>query len=311
MITKNKPDTINKTNGNAFAFKVNLKFDTSIEDVSVEKSVNDYSTVALELFYDVLTEMRSLQTKFNDKLLELESLKTDVDLAKDALLNTTSLTSISTRLSDLETTVAASTSAFAEATSIMMLIDSVNSRIDELLSGTVSLQIKYNTDSFKPGYGMVLDKTIPGQIVFASGVQNYSVINEVDFSFNIQGEKYVKLGIGGTQIRHLRLNGSGNPIPFTLTRDLTLYIDDSINAWRLGQTLRIVCDSQIIPSSYAITVKTDSQNITNSLTSYNTIITQLTAADFPTTYGRTGTTIIDIICTNAKTLTFSVDKIIR
>ena len=43
MITKNKPDTINKTNGNSFAFKVNLKFDTSIEDVSVEKSINDYS----------------------------------------------------------------------------------------------------------------------------------------------------------------------------------------------------------------------------------------------------------------------------
>jgi hypothetical protein len=311
MITKNKPDTINKTNGNAFAFKINLKFDTSIEDVAVEKSVNDYSTVALELFYDVLTEMRSLQTKFNDKLLELESLKTDVDLAKDALLNTTSLTSISTRLSDLETTVAASTSAFAEATSIMMLIDSVNSRIDELLSGTVSLQIKYNTDSFKPGYGMVLDKTIPGQIVFASGVQNYSVINEVDFSVNVQGEKYVNLGIGGTQIRHLKLNGSGNPIPFTLTRNLTLFIDDSVNSWKLGQTLRIVCDSQIIPSTYTITLKTDSQNITNSLASYNTIIAQLNAADFPTSYGRTGTTIIDIICTNAKTLTFSVDKIIR
>ena len=37
MITKNKPDTINKTNGNSFAFKVNVKFDTSIEDVAVEK----------------------------------------------------------------------------------------------------------------------------------------------------------------------------------------------------------------------------------------------------------------------------------
>jgi hypothetical protein len=118
-------------------------------------------------------------------------------------------------------------------------------------------------------------------------------------------------GIGGTQIRHLKLNGSGNPIPFTLTRNLTLFIDDSVNSWKLGQTLRIVCDSQIIPSTYTITVKTDSQNITNSLSSYNTIIAQLNAADFPTTYGRTGTTIIDIICTNAKTLTFSVDKIIR
>ncbi len=311
MITKNKPDTINKTNGNAFAFKVNLKFDTSIEDVSVEKSVNDYSTVALELFYDVLTEMRSLQTKFNDKLLELENLKTDVDLAKDALLNTTALTSLANRLSSLETTVAASTSAFAEATSIMSLIDSVNGRIDEILSGTTSLQISYNTESFKPGYGMALDKTIPNQIVFTSGVQNYSLINEVDLSVNTQGDKTVALGIGGTQIRHLKLNGSGSPIPFNLIRDLTIYIDDSSNTWKLGQTLRIVCDSQIVPSTYVINIKTDSLNITNSLATYNILVAQLTAADFPTTYGRTGTTIIDIICTNAKTLTFNVDKIIR
>jgi hypothetical protein len=255
--------------------------------------------------------MRSLQTKFNDKLLELENLKTDVDLAKDALLNTTALTSLANRLSSLETTVAASTSAFAEATSIMSLIDSVNGRIDEILSGTTSLQISYNTESFKPGYGMALDKTIPNQIVFTSGVQNYSLINEVDLSVNTQGDKTVALGIGGTQIRHLKLNGSGSPIPFNLIRDLTIYIDDSSNTWKLGQTLRIVCDSQIVPSTYVINIKTDSLNITNSLATYNILVAQLTAADFPTTYGRTGTTIIDIICTNAKTLTFNVDKIIR
>jgi hypothetical protein len=311
MITKNKPDTINKTNGNSFAFKVNVKFDTSIEDVSVEKSINDYNTFSLNLFTDVLTEMRSLQTKFNDKLLELNTLSDEVDLAKDALLNTTALKSLATRIGVLETTVAASTAAFAEASAIMDLIDSTNARIDEILSNKTSLQIQYNTDSFKPGYGVSLDKHIPGEITFYSDIQAFSKITEADFSSNTLGARTESLGIGGTQIRHLKVNGSGSPIPWTMDRNLTLYIDDSSNIWKAGQSVKIVCESQIIPNSYTITIKTDSQDIVNSGSQYSVIIATLTAADFPTTYGRTGKPIIEIVCKDPKTLTFVVDKIIR
>lgn len=311
MITKNKPDTINKTNGNSFAFKVNVKFDTSIEDVAVEKSVNDYNTFSLNLFTDVLTEMRSLQTKFNDKLLELNTLSDEVDLAKDALLNTTALKSLATRISVIETTVAASTAAFAEASAIMDLIDSTNARIDEILSNNTALQIKYNTDSFKPGYGVFLDKRIPGEITFYSDIQAFSKIIESDFSSNTLGSRTESLGIGGTQIRHLKVNGSGNPIPWTMDRNLTLFIDDSFNTWRAGQSLKIVCDSQIIPNSYTITIKTDSQDIVNAGSQYSVIIATLTSADFVTTYGRTGKPIIEIVCKDPKTLTFVVDKIIR
>lgn len=311
MITKNKPDTINKTNGNSFAFKVNVKFDTSIEDVSVEKSVNDYNTFSLNLFTDVLTEMRRLQTKFNDKLLELEQLKSEVNLAKDALLNSTTLSSLNTRISSLETTVDASTSAFAEADAIMSLIDQINGRIDEIMSGTTSLQISYNTDAFLPGYGMILDKTVASKITFASNIQAYSDLTEIDFSSNVAGEKKAAVGIAGTQIRHLRVNNSGNPIPWTMERDLTLYLDDSLNVWKKGQSLKIICDSQIIPGPYSINIKTDSQNITNGLAPYSVLIAKLTASDFATTYGRTGKPIIEIVCKDPKTLTFFVDKIIR
>lgn len=311
MITKNKPDTINKTNGNSFAFKVNVKFDTSIEDVAVEKSVNDYNTFSLNLFTDVLTEMRRLQTKFNDKLLELEQLKGEVNLAKDALLNANTISSLNTRITTLETTVAASTAAFAEASAIMDMIDQVNGRIDEIMSGTTSLQVKYNLDSFVPGYGMILNKNIPGQIVFASNVQNYSDLYQLDFSTNINGETAAPIGISGTQIRHLRVNNSGNPIPWTMTRDLTLYLDDSTNPWKKGQSVEIVCDSQIIPGPYVINIKTDSQNITSALTPYGVLVAKLTVSDFPITYGRTGKPIIRIVCRDPKTLTFFVDKIIR
>ena len=311
MITKNKPDTINKTNGNSFAFKVNLKFDTSIEDVSVEKSINDYNTFSLNLFTDVLTEIRQLQTKFNDKLAALENLRVDVDTAKDALLNSTAMSSLAKRIAVLETTVSASSAAFAESTAIMDLIQSTNDRIDEILTGSTSLQISYNMDAFKPGYGISLGKIIPGQITIGSNVQGYSNINEVDFGVNSLGEKTISLGISSTQIRHLKLNGSSSPIPLNLSQNLTNYIDDSVNTWKKGQLLRVVCDSPIIPGPYTITLKTDSQNITNALSANSVLIATLTAADFPTTFGRTAKPIIEIVCTNAETLTFVVDKIIR
>lgn len=311
MITKNKPDPINKTNGNSFAFKVNLKFDTSIEDVSVEKSINDYNTFSLNLFTDVLTEMRRLQTKFNDKLLELEQLRSDVDAAKDAMLNSTALSSLAKRITGLETTVNASTAAFAEATSIMDLIESTNDRIDQILQGNTSLELKYNTSLFKEGYGVKLGKSVPNEITIASDLQSYSTINEVDFSVNTNNEKTVSLGIGGTQIRHLKVNSSGNPIPYNLNQNLTVYLDDSVNSWKTGQSLRLVFDSQVIPGAYSITLKTDANNITNALAPNSIIVANLTIADFPTNFGRTGKPIVDIVCTNAKTLTFAVDKIIR
>lgn len=311
MITKNKPDPINKTNGNSFAFKVNLKFDTSIEDVSVEKSVNDYNTFSLNLFTDVLTEMRRLQTKFNDKLLELEQLRVDVDTAKDSLLNSTAMSSLAKRIQSLETTVNASTAAFAEATALMDLVQSTNDRIDDILTNQTSIDLNYQTDLFKAGYGMQLGKSIPNEITFAVDVQNYSTITEADFSVNTQGEKTIPIGIGGTQVRHIKVNSSGSPIPYSLTRNLTIYLDDSSSSWKTGQNLRLVFDSQVIPGAYTITLKTDSQNITNALTSNSVIVANLTIADFPTNFGRTGKPIIDIVCTNAKTLTFVVDKIIR
>ena len=310
-ITKHKPNPINKTNGNAFAYKINVKLDNSIEDVAVEKSINDYSTFSLDLFVDVLSEIRQLQTKFNDKLLELQQLGVDLNNAKDSLLNENVISSLNKRIGQLETTVSASTQAFAEADSIMKLIDSVNQRIEDILSNSTSLLITYNTALFKQGYGVSLDKRIPGEITFNSNIQNYSAVSVMDISANTLGIKTMPLGIAGTQIRHLKLNMSMSPISYSMTNDITLQIDDTINAWKKGQVLRLVFDSQIIPSTYSIYVKTDALNITNQISPYGVQIVALTASDFPTSYGRTGTSIIEMTCTDPVALTFVVDKIIR
>lgn len=316
MISKEKPDAINRTNGNAFAYKINLKFDTSIEDVAVEKSINDYSTFGLDLFLDVLTEFRTLQTKFNDKLAELEALRLDVDAAKQALTSTNGLNELAARLTTLESTVAASTSALANSTAILDLIRSVNIRVDELYNNETAILLDYNLAPFKPGYGIVLDKHVPGQMTIASDLQSYSTVSQIDLSsptVNTANVAPLSLGVSNTYYKHYKPVSStnSNPAIWHLANDQEIRLNDEINTWKKGQTVKLIIDTQIIPSSNTIYIKTDSQNASNLAAPYNVTITTLSAADFPVNYGRTGRPIIEITCIDPLNFTFQVDKIIR
>ena len=316
MITKEKPDVINRTNGNAFAHKINLKFDTSIEDVAVEKSINDYSTFGLDLFLDVLTELRRIQTTLNDKLAELEQLSSDLSAAKQALISTSGLDQLAKRVALLETTVAASTVAFDNSTAIMDLIGSLNSQLNDLYSNRTSILMEYNMLPFKNGYGISLDKSVSGQMTIANTMQNYSSMSQVDLSntsINIGNVCTFDLGVSNTYIKHYKpiSNTNLNPMYWNPSADLEIRINDSINTWKTGQILRLVIDTQIILGTSSIYIKTDANNLTNQSSPYGFLLTTLTSSDFPDTYGRTGRPIIEITCTNAVNLTFQVDKIIR
>jgi hypothetical protein len=309
FITKEKPNAITKTNGNAFAFKVNLKFDTSIEDVTVEKSVNDYSTFSLDLFLDVLTEFRTLQTKYNDKIAELNALALDVNAAKQALTNTSALNQLAARVSQLETSVAASTEAFAEANAIMNLISDLNGQIDDLYNNRTSLTLDYNLAAFRQGYGINLDRLTPGALTLSSTAQAYSSANVVDLSdssINVSNIITLNLGEAGTYYKHSRPGTE-----WTLNANQEIRIRDSQFKWKKGQVFKIVIDSAIEPGINQITIKTDSTNQINSTAIYGKTITTLTPADFLSTLGRAKRPIIEIVCVDPVNLTFEVDKILR
>jgi len=315
-ITKEKPDAINKTNGNAFAFKINLKFDTSIEDVTVEKSVNDYSTFGLDMFLDVLTNLRNVQTSYNEKIAELINLSFEVDQIKNALTNTSALDSLASQVAQLQTTVAASTAAFDESSAIMDLIQSLNSRLDDLYANRTSISLSYNLDAFKKAYGIYLDKRVPGQMSIGLDSYAYSDVSQIDLSSpSINSASIVSLNMGYSNLyfKHYKQisNVNLNPATWTLTSNQEIRINDSIIQWKKGKVIRIVIDSQVSPETYTIKIKTDALNSSNSASVYGVTITTLTAADFPTTNGRTGTPIIEITCVDPVNFTFQVDKILR
>ena len=99
---KFKPNPVTKLNGNSYGFKLNVKFDTSIDNVDiVEKAINDYSTFSLELFTDALNSLQQSATilssqsddiiAMNAKLLEIEDLVINIDNINELDLRITTL----------------------------------------------------------------------------------------------------------------------------------------------------------------------------------------------------------------------------
>lgn len=298
MIQKFKPDPLNKINGNSFSFKMNLKLDTSIENVIVEKSINDYSTFSLELFTDVLTQFRQLQQTYGDKLLELEQLRQDVESLKDLLINTETQNELELRVSTLETSVTANSAIFENTNSLVQLITSVNEKVDDIINGETNITVSYNLDAIRPGEGIIIDRRTPNRVRVVNSNQNYNISNGsfVNFFTN----NILELGQFTNYFAH-----QNNAVQIVLVRDFQLFINDSVIPWKKGQVVRLVFDDEFIPDVFDIKIYTDATNKKN-LGEYGVNIAILNDQDFTPSSNKP---IFDIICTDDILLTFKVDKI--
>lgn len=297
-ITKYKPDPLNKINGNSFAYKLNLKLDTSIENVLVEKSINDFSTFSMDLFTDVLTEFRQIQTRLNDKILELDQLAQDVNSLKDLLLNSEDQNELNIRITNLETSLIENQAIFNSTGELVKMIENTNDRVNDILNGDTNIEISYNSDVIRAGNGVSLDRRTPNRVKVENINQEYNISN--DSTRNIFNSNSVQLGNYTNYIRH---ENSGNPI--TLTRDLEVFIDDSVSSWKKGQVLRIVFADELEVDIFDLKIKTDSLNKLNTGV-FGKTIGILNDLDFSTS---NNTPIFDIVCVNAETLEFKIDKI--
>jgi hypothetical protein len=297
-ILKYKQDPLNKVNGNAFSFKLNLKLDSSIEDALVERSINDYSTFSLELFTDVLTEFKQLQQRYNDKLLELDKLRQDVENLKGLLLNTEDQTELANRVSNLETSLTANSAIFENTAALINLITSVNDKVDSIVTGTTNAKVSYDIDAVRPGEGIAIDRRTPGRIRVVNSNQQYNIANSS--IGNIFNNNVVTLS---TFTNYLVHQNSGAPI--VLEKDLQVFITDYPTYWKKGQTLRLVFDDELVLGNYNLKFYTDYTN-RQSLGQYGVQIGVIIADEFTSSDNKP---IFDIICMNENTLSFRIDKI--
>ena len=297
-ITKYKPDPLNKTNGNSFSFKMNLKLDTSIEETKVEKSINDYSTFSLDLFTDVLTKFTQLQTTYSNKLLELDALQQQVVGIKDLLLNSTDTSELAARLTTLETSLIANQAIFDNTNGLVNMIDNTNAKINSIIAGESNITVAYNIDAVRPGNGIGIDRRTPNIIKINNTDQKYNISN--GSLTNIFTNTMLTLGTFTNYFAH---QNSGTPI--ILLNDHSIKIDDSNISWSKGQVLRLVFDDEFLPETFSLKIYTDALNKAN-LGTYGKLITTLTDLDFTPSLNKP---IFDIICLDDTALTFKVDKI--
>jgi hypothetical protein len=297
-ISKYKPDPLNKTNGNAFSFKLNLKLDTSVEDTKVEKSINDYSTFSLELFTDVLTEFKQLQTRFNDKLLEIEALQQEVNTLKDLMVNDTNAAELSARITDLETSLIENQAIFSNTGEIMSMIENTTVKLDSILNGNTNVTVSYDLDAIRPGLGISIDRRTPNIARIINTNQYYNI---ADTSLrNVFTNNVLDLSNFTNYYVH---QNAGTPI--VLSKDLQIFINDTKFEWRKGQILRLVFEDQLEPSVYDVKIYTDALNRSNN-GEYGVLITVLTDLDFAPSQNAP---IFDIICLDSTLFTFRVYKI--
>ena len=317
-ITKYKPDPLNKTNGNSFSFKLNLKLDTSIEDAKVEKSINDYSTFSLELFTDVLTKFTQLQTGFSNKLLELEELQQQVNQVKDLLINSIDSSELITRVLNLETSLVENQAIFNNTGELIKMIDNTNSKINSIISGNSNIVVSYDLNGIRPGDGISIDRTTPNRVKIVNTNQYYNISN--GSLTNIVTGNTLTLGKFTNYFVH---QNSGTPI--ILTSDLSIYIDDSTVTWKKGQVVRLVIEDELLPDVYNIQIFTDALNqhntgvygvtigifdsldfnpeLSSTTPAINTLAQSINSVSF------TSRPIFDIICLDDVNFIFRVDKI--
>lgn len=310
FITKYRPDVLNKVNGNSFAFKANLKLDTSIENVLVEKSINDFSTFSMDLFTDVLTEFRKTQTALNDKILELTKLKTDVEGLKDLLLNTEDLNELKIRITNAESSLTQNSAIFNNTSTLTKMIENNQAKIDDIINGDTNITISYDADVIKPGDGISLNTKTTNRVRIDNLNQDYNISNTS--IVNIFNDNTIELSKFSNYIRHEQDPTSSLPGSATiLTEDLDIFINDGVNSWKKGQALKLVFSDEFILDVHNVIIKTDALSTTGSVV-YGVSIAIFNEDDFNSS--STDTTILnkpifEIVCVDEELLKFKVDKI--
>lgn len=257
-LTKYKPNDVTGLNGNAFALKLNVKFNSSLDNVGVENNINDFSTFSMDIFLDTTTALENAAKLLIEANNSYNNIKNRLDEIESIMMTSNNQVDFENRIEQLETDVETAGLNYASQSSVIDMITSVNSRVNQMISGKIPTELQYNTDVVSSGAGTNIDKSTDGKIKINN--VNYGYALPQLFNYDIVS------GSTGTQISASnKFNPStastGTGLIFrakpyenmvrlhvdagTLNGNINIYIDDSINTWKLGQTIKFTFKDDI------------------------------------------------------------------
>ena len=306
---KFKPNEVTGLNGNAFSLKLNLKFNSSLDNVGVETSVNDFTTFSMDLFMDTTTALENATELLLQANNRYNKIVERLDSLENIILGTAKAAALEARIQELEDDFTASSLQLQDSNALLSLINNAHTKINQLIDGTIPVELQYNTDVIFAGKGTNVDKSIAGKIKVNNSVEGY-VVNDV-FQWDIASGVVSGSVLGGANLFDnsnsnvngiwTKLNSYSNRLSLKnklsadpLNGNLNIYVDDSVTGWTLGQSFRIAFD----------TIDVDGNNIkvwTNKSGGWQNI------ADIDPSQLLTNKPYIELVCTDPVNFVFEVD----
>lgn len=304
-LQKNRPNPVTKLNGNSYGFKINLKFDTDVDQTGVEQAINDYSPFSLSMFMDSMNVLQDASSTLNNTVVQFIDVSERVSNLETLVLSTETSLDLSSRILSLEQTIAANQALFNNTQAIMGLINQNYDLVRALINNQTSIEVSYNLDLLKQGTGILLDRSVPNEVTVKNSNQDFTIgANSGKGTLTQAGSNEINLLEFSNYFKHVN---NGNPI--TLTQDMTIRIKDT-NKWKTGQRFRLSFGDPIYPGNFLIKVLTDSQGLypvssPSGIAYSNNIIT----LDDTILSGQSYIPVLDIVCIDDQNLKFQVDII--
>lgn len=306
---KFKPNEVTGLNGNAYSLKLNLKFNSSLDNVGVETSVNDFTTFSMDLFMDTTTALENA----TDLLLQTNNRYSKVterlDSLENIILGTAKAAELENRIQELEDDFTSSSLQLQDSTALLELVNNAHAKINQLIDGTIPVELQYNTDVIFAGKGTTIDKSVSGKIKIDNSVNGYAVadtfrwdiaskttIDQLSSSNLFDPNTANQYGAWSKLVSFSnRLSLKNLLLSNPFNSDLNIYIDDSTTGWSIGQVFRIALDN----------IDINGNNIkiwTSSSTGFNQAVANIDPSQLVTT-----TPYIEVVCMDPSNYVFEAD----
>jgi hypothetical protein len=305
-LKKYKPNPVTKLNGNSYGFKINLKFDTDVDQTGVEQAINDYSSFSLSMFMDAMNVLQDASGTINDTASQFIFLEERVTNLEDIVLTTPQNANLEARVDSLEGSFAANQALFDNTGAVMGLINNNYDLIRSVINNETSVEISYDLDLIKQGAGVQVDRSIPNELTIRNTNQDYNIgSNKGAGTLTQTGSNLIELIEFSNYYKHVN-NGTS----ITLAGDLNIRINDSNVSWKVGQKFRISFGDRVYPVAFFVNVLTDANGAypisSPSGSSYSKNVISLDD-DFFAQYDYLP--VIEIICIDDQNLVFQVDAV--
>jgi len=257
---KYKPNEITGLNGNAFSLKLNLKFNSSLDNVGIETSINDFTTFSMDLFMDTMTSLENATELLLEANTRYSNLALRLNEVEAMIASTQNATQLESKIVQLEQDFQNASIQLKDSNSLLDLITKAHNRINSLIDGTIPVELQYNTDVIFPGRGTQVDKSVDGKIKINNTVDGYSlnplflwdiagssVVNQITQTNQLDaaqaGSGTSQYGIWTKLLPYTNRLGLKQAFSSNPNSNLNIYIDDSSIAWKVGQIFKIAFDT--------------------------------------------------------------------